>query len=385
MKINSTLYLQKPNLATLYYVIRHYDKKGAGWICVSISKLVKMSKLSLSTIYKLLKELLVANWIQTYELKGNNKDEKGQIYIKYVSDVKILTNIYNIKIKPLYVVAPYKLLHNKTAIKGRCYLGQMNFNQAVVESKLDYSIGKRKIKGELLPLSTVKAENKRLRYPKTNKVKVDPLDCNGTNLKDAITGRCSSNETSNYGSVQGHISYAIKGQHGVKILNKSCYKVAAITSQTLANKLSVNRRTVDKYLKQYSKDRVKLYKRVSLMEATTEAPYVIWDIDEETGICDAYRPLPFLYTKNVLHSHQRSIIRKPLISYLNNEQLEVAKLCAITKGFSNNNDGAEAYLKKTGLVRFKKNTNSLSDNPKIYNSHYLYKGQLTVQPATVYL
>ncbi len=384
MKINSTLYLQKPNLATLYYVIRHYDKKGTGWVCVSISKLVKMSRLSLSTIYKLLKELLVANWIQEYQLKGNNKDEKGQVYIKYVSDTKILTNTYNIKSKPLYVVAPYKLLHNKAAIKGRCYLGQMNFNQAVIESKLDYSIGKRKIKGELLPLSTVKAENKRLRYP-TNKAKVGPLDSSINDLKSAITGKCYDSNTSNYGSVQAHISFSIKGQRGVRVLNKSSYKVAAITSQTLANKLNVNRRTVDKYLRQYSKDRVKLYKRVSLMEATNEAPYVIWDIDEEKGICDAYRPLPFLYTKNVLHSHQRAIIKKPLISYLNNEQLEVAKLCAITKGFSNDNDGAEAYLKKTGLVRFKKNTNSLSDKPKIYNSHYLYKGQLTTEPATVYL
>ena len=385
MKINSTLYLQKPNLATLYYVIRHYDKRGAGWVCVSISKLVKMSKLSLSTIYKLLKELLSSNWIYNYELKGNSKNSKGQVYIKYVSDLKILTNTYNIKVKPLYVVAPYKLLYNKTAIKGRCYLGQMNFNQAVVEHKLDYSIGKRKIVGQLLSLKTVKAENKRLKYPKTNKAKVSSLDCNGTNLKDAITGRCSSNTTSNYDSVQEHISYAIKGQHGVKVLNKSSYKVAAITSQTLANKLNVNRRTVDKYLRQYSNNRVKLYRRCSLIEATTEAPYVIWDIDEDRGICDAYRPLPFLYTKNVLHSHQRALIKKPLISYLNNEQLEVAKLCAITKGFSNDNDGAEAYLKKTGLVRFKKNTNTLSDKPKIYNSHYLYKGQLTTEPATVYL
>lgn len=385
MKINSTLYLQKPNLATLYYVIRHYDKKGAGWVCVSISKLVKMSKLSLSTIYKLLKELLSSNWIYNYELKGNSKDSKGQVYIKYVSDIKILTNTYNIKVKPLYVVAPYKLLYNKAAIKGRCYLGQMNFNQAVVEHKLDYSIGKRKIVGQLLSLKTVKAENKRLKYPKTNKAKVSSLDCNGTNLKDAITGRCSSNTTSNYDSVQEHISYAIKGQHGVKVLNKSSYKVAAITSQTLANKLNVNRRTVDKYLKQYSNNRVKLYRRCSLIEATTEAPYVIWDIDEANSICDAYRPLPFLYTKNVLHSHQRALIKKPLIFYLNNEQLEVAKLCAITKGFSNDNEGAEAYLKKTGLVRFKKNTNSLSDKPKIYNSHYLYKGQLTTEPATVYL
>jgi hypothetical protein len=343
-----------------------------------------MSKLSLSTIYKLLKELLSSNWIQEYQLKGNNKDEKGQVYIKYVSDTKILNNTYNIKSKPLYVVAPYKLLHNRTAIKGRCYLGQMNFNQAVVESKLQYSIGKRKIKGELLPLSTVKAENKKLRYP-TNKAKVGPLDSTINDLKSAITGKCYDSNTNNYGSVQAHISFSIKGQRGMKVLNKGSYKVAAITSQTLANKLNVNRRTVDKYLRQYSKDRVKLYKRVSLMEATNEAPYVIWDIDEETGICDAFRPLPFLYTKNVLHSHQRAIIKKPLISYLNNEQLEVAKLCAITKGFSNDNDGAEAYLKKTGLVRFKKNTNSLSDNPKIYNSHYLYKGQLTVQPATVYL
>lgn len=384
MKINSTLYLQKPNLATLYYIIRYYDKKGAGWVCISISKLVKRSRLSLSTIYKLLKELLLANWIQTYELKGNSKEGKGSVYIKYVSDVKILNNTYNIKSKPLYVVAPYKLLHNKTVIKGRCYLGQMNFNQAVIENKLEYSISKRKIKGELLPLKTVKVENKKLRYP-TNKAKVGPLDSTINNLKSAITGKCYDNNTSNYGSVQAHISFSIKGQRGVKVLNKSSYKVAAITSQTLANKLNVNRKTVDKYLRQYSKDRVKLYKRCSLIEATTEAPYVIWDIDEETGICDAFRPLPFLYTKNVLHSHQRAIIKKPLISYLNGEQLEVAKLCAITKGYSNDNEGAEAYLKKTGLVRFKKNTNSLSDNPKIYNSHYLYKGQLTNTPATVFL
>jgi predicted transcriptional regulator len=214
-----------------------------------------MSRLSLSTIYKLLKELLVANWIQEYQLKGNNKDEKGQVYIKYVSDTKILTNTYNIKSKPLYVVAPYKLLHNKAAIKGRCYLGQMNFNQAVIESKLDYSIGKRKIKGELLPLSTVKAENKRLRYP-TNKAKVGPLDSSINDLKSAITGKCYDSNTSNYGSVQAHISFSIKGQRGVRVLNKSSYKVAAITSQTLANKLNVNRRTVDKYLRQYSKDRV---------------------------------------------------------------------------------------------------------------------------------
>jgi hypothetical protein len=385
VKINSTLYLQKPNLATLYYVIRHYDKKGAGWVCVSISKLVKMSKLSLSTIYKLLKELLASNWIYNYELKGNSKDSKGQVYIKYVSDVKILTNTYNIKVKPLYVVAPYKLLYNKVAIKGRCYLGQMNFNQAVIENKLEYSIGKRKIVGQLLSLKTVKAENKKLRYP-TNKAKVGPLDSTNINdLKSAITGRCYDSNTSNYDSVQEHISYAIKGQHGVKVLNKSSYKVAAITSQTLANKLNVNRKTVDKYLRQYSNNRVKLYRRCSLIEATTEAPYVIWDIDEDRGICDAYRPLPFLYTKNVLHSHQRALIKKPLISYLNNEQLEVAKLCAITKGFSNDNEGAEAYIKQTGLVRFKKNTNCLSNKPKIYNSHYLYKGQLTTEPATVYL
>jgi hypothetical protein len=278
-------------------------------------------------------------------------------------------------------VAPYKLLNNKTAIKARCYLGEMNKAQSIVENKLDYSIGKRKIKGSLLTLKTIKQENRKLRYP-TNKAKISPLDSTISTTNNPLNSTPANTSSS---SIQAHISYAIKGKRGVRVLNSSSYKVAAITSQTLANKLSVNRKTVDRYLRQFNLNRVKLYKRVSLIEATTEAPYVLWDIDEDKGICDAYRLLPFLYTKNVLHSHQRSIIRKPLISYLNNEQLEVAKLCAITKGYSNDNDGAEAYLKKTGLARFKKNTNSIFDKPKIYNSHYLYKGQLTTEPTTVYL
>jgi len=364
------------------------DKRGAGWIMCKIDKLVKVSGLSITSVYRVLTQLQDNKWLYSYELKGNNSNNKGYVYIKYVSDRNIVKDKINTN-NSLYIVAPLKLLRDKKAIKARCYLGEMNRAQSIVESKLSYSIGKRKISGELLSLSTIKKENKQLVKGRANKGKVTPLD---RPSYDIVYPSNNSNNSSDINPVlsnttstkQQHISYAIKGQRGVKIVNSTKYKVAAITSQTLAKKLCVNRRTVDKYLQQFKANRVKLYKRVSLIEATTEAPYVLWDIDEDRGICDAYRPLPFLYTKNVLHTHQRDLIKRPLISYLNDDQLEVAKLCAITKGYSYDNEGAETYLKKTGLSRFRRNTNSISDKPLKYNPHYLYKGQLTTEPEDVY-
>jgi hypothetical protein len=366
VKVNANLYLARPSFATIYYVLRKHDKSGSGWVRISMNSLAKdAGRLSVSSVYRLLAAMRKERWLHTYELGGKS----GVIYVKYAADRTITRDVLSIARKPIYILAAYKDLRDKALMRAKCYLGQMNFAQKLVENKLQYSIGKRKIAGELVPLSTLKKENRQLR--RVAKVRVN----------DSMA--TSSSSTNN--PIPAHISFSIKGQKGVKVLNLMKYKVASISTQTLAKQLGKNRRTIDRYLRTYfSKERIKLYKRVSLTEAN-EAPFVLWDIDEDNFICDAYRPIPFIYVRNVLYKDNKDLFKKPLISYLNDKQLEVAKLCAITKGFSNDNEGAEQYLRVIGLERFKKNTNSISDSPRIYNPHFLYKGKFKGTPEKVVL
>lgn len=444
MKLNIHLYLNDPTLANFYYQIKKIDKSGQGWIRSTIDELKKECKKSKSTIYDWLKRGK-NTYFKTVELNKkyiyikynseliateNLKISKKPLFIrcnakdlnnKKVIKTKCYLGLYNFLQKVVENKLDYKL--KKEYIEKNKRSSSASSNSFASNSNSSTSIRKEQV----LSLETIRAncifkdknyyknaQNSK-NYGKcknfsnnSGNIQSNLLANSKKNIQDNIQSNVQNNSAKNlvkknniaktskttikkdqFKNGQSKVelcskaSFSFKGEGGVDLLHDS-FNVATISTSYMAKHIGKNRRTIEKYLRK--ERRIRLYTRLKdRFSKLSEHPLAYELIDEENYKFEIYLPSSYIYLDNVLYSDYRRLIRKPLIHYLNDKQLEVAKLMAITKGFSNDETGAEKYLKKTGLVKFLKNTNIIAEEKtKINNPYFLYKGLNKFKPEKIH-
>jgi len=338
MLINATLPCYNPSLAMTYYALRANDKKGQGWVNLPVSSITKLTGISTYTLKEHLKQMESLKWVQKFSFT------KDLVYVKYVSEKKIVqtmcrNNVVFPQTNTRYVENK-KNLSNKNNFLAKALLAIQLRLQREAETKLNYSMSQNKVDlkdhvNQQLVRMVEKERNARL----LNRRSSHCADI--FNKKQAV-----------FINLKNHLHLG-----SVRIDRLKVYSIGI--SQKLLSKItgySVSR--ISKLLSIFSDKRIRCYRRATTSETFNRNIATI-DLATDTSY-ESIKPLPYYYKDTISHYHYRSQIRaKNAPCQLSPQELEVAKLSAITMGLPYSTAGAYKAIEKTTVRKFKKNTRGL--------------------------
>lgn len=313
MKVNAALFNDYLAGAQVYYALRALDTHGTGWLICAVKDLQRLTGLSYQSIQRITNQLLNLGWFYSLKKFG------GKLSVAYKSASKL------IKDYPLDISINKKMLRDKQALKARVAHAYALAEQQKAEAKLNYLIGR----GKLVPKEVISSDS----YRKAVKM-ADQKPKQG----------------------ESPSSSKVLGGYEGTLFVKDAYTVG-VNQTTLGEILGCSRQTVSNRMKRVNK--LRIYKLTAL-DDPHDGVYIYCDELKET--VDAYRPMPNVYEKkNILHSQIKKLKQKAKLIQLSRGQMEVAKLCAIYKGYGYSEAGGIKLVLDTGIERFKRNTYKVKD------------------------
>lgn len=314
MKVNAALFNDYLAGAQVYYALRALDKSGTGWLICAVKDLQQLTGLSYQSVQRITNQLLDMGWFYSLKKFG------GKLSVAYKSASRV------VKANPLDISINKRMLRDKQALKARIAHAYALAEQQRAEAKLNYLIGR----GKLLPKEIVSSDS----YRKAIKMASQKPKQDSSPSSPKVLG----------------------GYEGTLFVKEDLYTVG-VNQTTLGEILGCSRQTVSKRMKSVNKLRV--YK-ITTLDDPHDGLYIYCDELKET--VDAYRPMPNVYEKkNILHSQIKKLKQKAKLIQLSRGQMEVAKLCAIYKGYGYSESGGIQLVLDTGVERFKRNTYKVKD------------------------
>ena len=329
MYINATLTITDPSLSRLYYAIRGSDKSGQGWVVIAHSKLLRLLQISKSSLRRLLKQGSDLKWFQTVIWQDDN------LFIKYTSEksivskcnvsrecnVRYLENKANLKKKDLFV--------------GKALLAVQVNLQTKAETKLQYllhtgSLQLKPVVDQKFVESIKKIKSQRFVKKRSSYVTQD-IFINPNEKKRLATVRID------------------KGEHRYSV-GISQKKLSEVTGYCV--------NSISRLLKPFGDMRVQCIRSSTSKELFDDTVVTIEIATEDSF--QSLKPLPYYYLDRITRKgHRERLDKHTLLKKLSPEELKVAMLSGILKGYPYSPEGAIEFLTKYGIKRFKRNTRIL--------------------------
>ena len=336
MYANTALFRADCSAARVYYAVRALDKRGCGFVWTDLARLHRLTGFAAGTLCRLLRGSAAAGWLQVVELRGN------AVFVKYRSEAKILALLP--KDWHCRHVQRLQNLKSKVLSLGHAILAKQVQLQRLHELKLRYSInaGKRKAK-EIIGFGYVDGLRRRWKLPQTGR------SCPAGTLP-GLRYLAAVNLTDIAGG-----GYS-----------------TGVSQRTVAQALGLSQTTVSAYLKQFAHLRVQVFAGASLQDVINGGSF-LYNGKETKRLTYVYRDV--VSTQRVKEAKLLSML--PL--RLTPQQLKIAKLAAILKGYPYSVRGAIKLIGDIGLDRFLDNIRLLSQTkaPDYRTAHLRRKRKLS--------